>query len=71
VTATTRDRRHSDLDERTARAWAAYCESLRDLGGREYEDAETRSWKRLQHRLSELDGQRAELEANRRPRRGA
>jgi hypothetical protein len=51
-------RKLSEIDARTRQAWAAYNESLRDLQGREYEDAEHQSWERLQKRLRELDGER-------------
>jgi hypothetical protein len=61
VTALTHEevtRKLSEIDDRTKQAWAAYNESLRDLAGREYEDAEGQSWDRLQKRLRELDGER-------------
>jgi hypothetical protein len=51
-------RKLSELDARTQQAWAAYNDSLRDLQGREYEEAEGQSWDRLQKRLQELDGER-------------
>ena len=35
-------------------AWDRYRDDLRELQGREYEDAEDRSWERLQHRLREI-----------------
>jgi len=35
-------------------AWAAYRESLRDLGGRDYEEAERAAWARLQEALGHL-----------------
>lgn len=35
-------------------AWSRYREDLRELEGREYEDAEDRSWERLQRRLREI-----------------
>jgi hypothetical protein len=35
-------------------AWRAYAASLRDLDGREYDEAEPRSWERLQRRLVEI-----------------
>ncbi|MDX6723789.1 MAG: hypothetical protein QOD44_990 [Solirubrobacteraceae bacterium] len=37
-------------------AWAQYREDLRDLDGKEYVDAEDRSWARLQRRLDEIAG---------------
>jgi hypothetical protein len=54
-------RKLKELDERRARAWSAYRDALRDLEGRDYEDAEHRSWERLQRKLRELDEQRAEV----------
>jgi hypothetical protein len=54
-------RKLKELDERRARAWGAYRDSLRDLSGRDYEEAEDRSWERLQRKLKELDAQRAEV----------
>ena len=56
-----RGRRLRELNERTRRAWGAYRESVQDLSGRDYEDAEGRSWDRLQRKLKELEDQRAEL----------
>ena len=50
-----------ELDERTQDAWAAYSERLRDLTGREYDDAEPDAWDRLQGELRELELLRAEL----------
>ena len=54
-------RKLKELDERTARAWGAYRDSLRDLAGRDYDDAEDRSWERLQRKLRRLEQRRAEL----------
>jgi hypothetical protein len=56
-------RKLKELDERRTRAWGAYRDSLRELQGRDYEDAERRSWDRLQRKLKELDEQRAEVVA--------
>jgi hypothetical protein len=49
------------LTERTTKAstaeraaWRAYAASLRDLHGPEYDEAEGRSWERLQRRLREI-----------------
>jgi hypothetical protein len=50
-----------ELDERTLDAWTAYRESLRELTGSDYDEAEHTSWERLQGELRELDEQRAEL----------
>jgi hypothetical protein len=55
-------RKLADLDERTRQAWTAYNESLRDLQGRDYEEAEDESWGRLQKRLKQLDDERALVE---------
>ena len=52
-------RKLADLDERTRQAWSAYNESLRDLQGRDYEEAEDASWGRLQKRLKQLEDERA------------
>ena len=38
-----------------SKAWVAYRDDLRDLDGREYEEAEQGSWERLQARLREID----------------
>jgi hypothetical protein len=35
-------------------AWARYSDDLRELDGREYEEAEGASWDRLQRRLAEI-----------------
>jgi hypothetical protein len=46
------------LQERERDAWIRYSESLRDLEGREYEDAETESWAELQRDLRAIDAER-------------
>jgi hypothetical protein len=51
----------SELDERTRRAWTTYRDSLRDLSGQDYDEAEHRSWERLQRKLKQLDDERAAL----------
>ena len=55
-------RKLADLDERTRQAWSSYNESLRDLQGRDYEEAEDASWGRLQKRLKQLEDERALVE---------
>jgi hypothetical protein len=55
-------RKLADIDERTRQAWSAYNESLRDLVGRDYEEAEDESWGRLQKRLKQLEDERALVE---------
>jgi hypothetical protein len=58
TSAPNRDSSHqqSEFEDRTRRAWVAYRDSLKDLTGSEYEQAEGRSWERLQRRLAELEG---------------
>jgi hypothetical protein len=57
------------LEEGTRRAWATYRDSLRDLDGAAYDEAEGRSWERLQRDLEQLErSQDAAL--RRRPREG-
>ena len=53
-----REQKLAELEELAKRAWADYTDALRDLQGRDYEDAEDRSWDRLQKELRELDEQR-------------
>lgn len=44
---------HREQERKAAErdAWLAYTETLRDLQGRDYEDAEDASWEELQERL--------------------
>ena len=55
-------RRLSEIDARTQQAWAEYTEELRDLQGRDYEEAEDKAWDRLQEMLSRLDDERQLVE---------
>jgi hypothetical protein len=48
----------ADIDSRTREAWADYTDELRELEGRDYEEAEDESWDRLQKRLKQLDDER-------------
>jgi len=50
-----------ELDEGTRAAWAAYSDSLRDLTGEEYEQAERESWSQLQTELRRLERRRRAL----------
>jgi hypothetical protein len=50
-----------ELDERTQDAWAVYSDGLRDLTGRDYDEAESDAWDHLQRRLRELEEFRAGL----------
>jgi len=43
-----------ELERRVRHAWASYSASLRELEGREYEEAEAGAWDRLQRRLAEI-----------------
>jgi hypothetical protein len=51
-------RKLADIEARTRDAWASYNDSLRELRGRDYEDAEDRSWDRLRKTLKQLDDER-------------
>jgi hypothetical protein len=46
------------LEQREREAWATYTETLRDLQGKDYEDAEDESWDRLQKTLKQLEEER-------------
>jgi hypothetical protein len=50
--------RLADIESRTRRAWADYTEELRELEGRDYEEAEDQAWGRLQKRLKQLEDER-------------
>ena len=52
TTSATRQGTDRTIAEREA--WEAYCDSLRDLDGAVYEEAERESWARLQGTLREL-----------------
>lgn len=43
-----------EIDERTQSAWADYQDALRDLTGRDYDDAEHEAWEKLQETLSAI-----------------
>ena len=55
--------RLEELAELEREAWTDYRESLRDLEGRDYEEAEAASWEDLQRTLAEVAAERAEAEA--------
>ena len=55
--------RLAEIELRTREAWAGYTEELRELQGRDYEEAEDESWDRLQKTLKQLDGERQLVEA--------
>jgi hypothetical protein len=54
--------RLAEIDVHTREAWADYTEDLRELKGRDYEEAEDQSWDRLQQRLKQLDDERQLVE---------
>jgi hypothetical protein len=54
--------RLAEIDVRTREAWADYTEELRELKGRDYEEAEDQSWDRLQQTLKQLDDERQLVE---------
>lgn len=52
---TTAPRHHaSGTDERTRVAWTVYRDTLRDLEGRDYDDAEDQAWEALQRELRSI-----------------
>jgi hypothetical protein len=51
ATATRQDSESSSAEQE---AWAHYQDDLRELEGRDYEEAEGASWDRLQQRLREI-----------------
>lgn len=50
--------RLEELAELEREAWTDYRESLRDLDGRDYEEAEASSWDELQKMLAEIEAER-------------
>jgi hypothetical protein len=58
LTPDKREERLADIGVREREAWETYQESLRNLQGRDYEEAEDQSWDRLQKRLRALDEER-------------
>jgi hypothetical protein len=55
--------RLEELAELERHAWADYRDGLRDLQGREYEQAEAASWDELQDLLADVAAERAEIAA--------
>ena len=55
-------RRLADIESRTREAWTDYTGELRDLDGRDYEEAEDKAWTHLQKRLKQLDDERQLVE---------
>jgi len=52
------------LEESKAKAWRIYSKSLEGLAGSAYDEAEDRSWERLQRKLGQIETRRAELGAS-------
>jgi hypothetical protein len=52
------------LEESEAKAWRIYSKSLEGLAGAAYDEAEDRSWERLQRKLGQIASRRAELGAS-------
>jgi hypothetical protein len=48
----------AELREREREAWLRYSMSLRELKGRDYENAETEAWAALQRDLRAIDAAR-------------
>jgi len=55
-------RRLADIESRTRQAWTDYNGELRELEGRDYEEAEEKSWARLQKKLKQLADERSLVE---------
>jgi len=51
----------AELDARMRGAWSTYSEDLRELAGKDYDDAEAAAWDQLQATLRELEPERASL----------
>jgi hypothetical protein len=49
------------LEESEAKAWRIYSKSLEGLTGAPYDEAEDRSWERLQRKLGQIASRREEL----------
>lgn len=49
------------LEESEAKAWRIYSKSLEGLAGTAYDEAEGRSWDRLQRKLGQIETRRSEL----------
>jgi hypothetical protein len=62
VTPDQRAERLAELDVRRREAWEEYQGSIRDLQGRDYEEAEGQSWDRLQRALRQLEEERQLVE---------
>lgn len=50
------------LEESEAKAWRIYSKSLEGLAGEAYDEAEDRSWERLQRKLGQIESRRTEID---------
>ncbi|MFY9488779.1 MAG: hypothetical protein WAP35_08830 [Solirubrobacterales bacterium] len=50
------------LEESEAKAWRIYSKSLDGLTGEAYDEAEGRSWDRLQRKLGQIESRRTEID---------
>jgi hypothetical protein len=55
--------RLAELEQLERDAWTEYSESLRELEGRDYEEAEAASWEDLQRALAEVTAERDAIAA--------
>lgn len=54
----------AQLEESEAKAWRIYSKSLEGLAGAAYDEAEDRSWERLQRKLGQIKLRREEIGAS-------
>jgi hypothetical protein len=54
----------AQLEESEAKAWRIYSKSLEGLNGSAYDEAEDRSWDRLQRKLGQIASRREALGAS-------
>lgn len=54
----------AQLEESEAKAWRIYSKSLEGLNGPAYDEAEDRSWDRLQRKLGQIASRREALGAS-------
>ena len=62
LTSKEQERRRAQIEARTKAAWTNYSDTLRDLDGKDYDEAEKTSWERLQETLEELQRERDRVE---------
>lgn len=67
MTTVATDRTQEELAQRERDAWSRYSERLRDLQGRDYDDAERDSWAELQADLRLISSDRDATESEAQP----